>query len=107
MRQLSHVSAIERHRPERPQIDAFQAAYVNGDGGRAVRHRAAGERLHAAAAAEQVLDDLLVELVRRQVLLAGMQRELAGRYEGEQEALALAVRAIAFDHRSEERRVGT
>jgi hypothetical protein len=70
------------------QIDAFQAADIDGDGGRAVRHLAAGEGLHAACAAEQMLDDLFVKLVCRQVLLAGMQRELAGRYEGGQEALA-------------------
>jgi len=53
------------------------------------------EGLRAATRAETMLDCVLVEPVTREIALATRQAELTGRKEGEKEALAPAMGAIA------------
>src|SRR3546814_4694220 len=51
-------------------------------------------------AAETVGDLVSIELVRLQVVGAGVQREDIGREKAQQEALAAAMRTVAADRRS-------
>ena len=57
-------------------IDTIQAADIDGDRFAAVGGFAAAERTHPAVAAEQVMDDFLVELVVAELLGARFQLKL-------------------------------
>src|SRR3712207_3852319 len=97
----SEVAAIEGHRADRVQVDAVEAAHIDGHGLGPVRHGTAREGFHAAARAEQVADRLAAELVLRQRVLARPQLEPRGRDEGPEEAALGADRATAGDHLAE------
>src|SRR5687768_14316778 len=66
--------AVELANGEPPQLHAVETPGVHGDH-RPVRSLAARERAHAADLAEQVVDDLLVELVVGQRLFTLLQAE--------------------------------
>src|SRR5262249_2922150 len=68
----------------------------------ALRVGAARERLDPTLAAEHVMDDVLVELVVGQYVLALLELELLDRGEGEQRASAAAHRTVARNDRLRE-----
>src|SRR5690606_30423316 len=80
------------------QIEILQAAHIDGCRPGAVWIGAESERRTAAALAELMLDDVLVERVGAQARLAALQCELLRRHERQQIALATAMRAVALDH---------
>src|SRR5688572_23755151 len=65
------------------QVDIVEAAGVDGDGVGAVGGLAASEGLDAAGLAEQVVDDVVVELVARDGVSAGLEGETIGGDERE------------------------
>src|SRR5689334_3463841 len=83
---------------ERLEVDPFDAAHVDGRHGLPVRSGSLAERSRAARGTEVVLDDVLVEHVRRHVLGLRPQLELLARHEPQQRSLALAHRAVARQH---------
>src|SRR5690349_20486653 len=79
-------------------IDAIEAAHVDRGHRLAARAGAARERLDAAGLAERVVNDVLVELVVGQLVLALLELELLDRRERQQRAGAPAHRAVAGEH---------
>src|SRR5690606_22407562 len=70
---------------------------VDGGAGAAVRGGAGAEGLAAAGGAEAVPDRVAVEAVVGHCLVAGFEFKRVGRHEPEQQPLAAAMRAVAFD----------
>jgi hypothetical protein len=95
------VSALEWDDWKSADIDVIQATDIDGDRITAVWRLAATKRAHAAMAAKQVVDDVLVELVVGQVVSAGLQLELICAREGPQCATLGADRAVAGDDASQ------
>src|SRR5690606_2212321 len=84
-------------------VDALEAADVDGDHLGAVGTGARAEGADAAGLAEEVMHRLLAELIVGDVPLAGEELELALGDEGEDRARADADRAVAADGRREVR----
>src|SRR5688572_23042544 len=91
----SKRAAVEMIDMYRAQVDTLETTDV--DGGRRIAFRidALAKRVNAAARAEPVLDDVLVERVRAQSGFRRRETQLVARHEPQQRALALAHRAIA------------
>ena len=71
---------------ERVEVDAVEAAHVEGDHLRAVRTRAACERPTPQVEQNMVVDDLPIELVVGQRVAAALQAEVVLGHEGQQRA---------------------
>jgi hypothetical protein len=79
---------------KRTEIDVVEGTHIDRDR-LGIVATARAERTNSACAAEQVMDDLFVELIVRLVVLAREQGELRPRHEREQIAALLAERAVA------------
>src|SRR3546814_11958100 len=82
-------------RVEFARVDPLQAVDVERHHFRTVRGRAIGKALDAACLAERVVDLPAVEEIFGEIVLAGFQREVLTRDEGQYRTEALAARAIA------------
>ncbi|HEU4486688.1 MAG TPA: hypothetical protein VFR96_14470 [Povalibacter sp.] len=94
------VSAIEIcdwQRREFGVLDTVQAAHDHDMHPFALRVRALRERLDAAAAAEQMLDAMLIELIPAERVFTLQQSESAGRYCREPRPSLAADRAVASE----------
>jgi hypothetical protein len=77
------------------QIDSFEAANIDRGGPAALWVRAFAVRVNAAGLAKAVLDDMLVERVRADILFRGEQAQLVARHEPQQRSFAGTHGAIA------------
>src|SRR5450432_28868 len=91
------AAPVELRDVQRVELDAVEAAHIDGDVVAAVAALAAREGLDAARGAEEVVDGVLIEFVVGERVLAGEQRELRRGHEREQRAAAAAHRAVAGD----------
>ena len=95
------VNAVIRFRPSHRrhrqlrQLDAVDAAHIDGDHVGAVRLGAAREHVDAAIDAELMPDGVLVEEIFPQVFLAGAELKALWRNKREMQALLGADRAVA------------
>src|SRR5215470_10291120 len=92
---------VEWRELEAGEIDVVEAAHIDGDALDAIRAGPAGERFDPTDPTEQMVDDMLVESIHGQVVVAGRERKLRRPHERPQNAVAAADRAVAGDHRGE------
>jgi len=78
---LDRVLAIERDGAQRGDVDAVEAADIDGNHLAAIRFLAARKGSDPAFPAEQVMDPFLAELIVDEVLVAGAKSEVLGRNE--------------------------
>ena len=88
-------SPVEVLDGELVELDAIEAADVHGDRIGTVPALATGERFDAAGAAEQVMDDVSVELVVGDGVFSRDQSERRRGHEVKERACAPAHRAVA------------
>src|SRR3569623_1859101 len=93
--------AVELLDVELEHVDTIEATRVDRDHRRSLRLLAARERLDPALLAEVMHDDVLVDRVLGQLILAGLLLELVGGQEGEQRPALAADRAVARDELAE------
>src|SRR5690606_33196696 len=80
------------------QVEILQTAHIDRRDLAAFGIAAKTERRAAAALAELMLNDVLVERIGTQAVGTTLQGELLAGYECQQKALAAAMRAVALDH---------
>jgi hypothetical protein len=92
----STAAPVDRYSLHSREIDILQAPNIDsrhfGTAGRLAR----GERCTAAALAEVMADDVLVEQVGRILAFAGLQAKVLARHKPEQVSLSSAMRAVTL-----------
>ena len=86
------VEVLDRNGVE---VDAFEAPDVDGSHVIAFRVHALGVRMNPAGRAGPMLDDVLVERIRRRAAFRCQETKLAPRHEPQPRTLARAYRAVA------------
>src|SRR5919109_5525099 len=94
---LLPAAAVELGRVQRENVDTIQASGIDRDHRGAVGPGTAGKGFDPADLAEEMVDDVFVELEVRQALLTGEQREILCRREGQNASQPPAARAVASD----------